>query len=691
MDIKDFIERQLKSPIKLLLLVGFVCILLLPPFIPAHIANYTIDISPPNRMRARFLATPDATEFDNIPILRQSISSVRAENDILKSANLPGYSYENYLKRFSPIPPPTRDWVYFADFDADNRTDLAYLSCDNDSTFLYFFDALSKEKKRQVYFPHVLELRLAYTRYLQRPGDSLLYVMAASKEAPGEFRSRLFSYDYELNHVVELCCLDNIAQTYMFEDYLGYLLLTVKHRDSHDFYFYDLDNHIAEKLHVETPELGYIVMPTVNIQVEPYLLTSDHLFNRGDRLASISHFNIDSLFLNKNIVLEDLPHDQGEGARMRVKYARDGVVFYTVEDREGESHFYKYINDSKESMQVKHNGGAHVGQVLFYGDIDGNGRKNMVFTDVRLGKESICVQEEGDYYDIVRYVVDREKILFNNCLLLNEGRLYFETKGITWELLYSRNPLYYLRWLINVSIVTFFGFLGFLIAQVKEAERKKQQEVENKVLQLQLENVQKRIDPHFMFNALNNLGSLILKGEKNASYDYLSNISGMLYKALQNRSILVTIEEELSFCSLYLEIQQKRFVGKFDFEMFVDDQLDISHRMPSNILNSMAGNCIKHGFANIDYKGLITIEFAVKGEGMLIVVEDNGKGRSAPKVDVDPSKSTGTGLEICNQYVKLLNQNRKSNLLSFAIIDLFDDSKKPCGTRCEYYVPMGLS
>lgn len=681
----------MRSPLMLFLLLGVLCALLLPPFVDEHEAVFSIHVGPPNRMWAHFYATPEATELSEIPILRQSRASVRAEHDIHKSHGQIGFSYQTYLQRYIPMAPPDRDCVFFSDFDSDGFTDLVYMSHDDDSTFLYFYDALSKAKKRQVFFPDVEELRLAFMRYFQRPGDSLLYIVAISKVANGHFRSRLYSYDYKMNSAKELLCCEGVAQSYMFEGYLDQILLTVKHRGYYDFWFCNIDSGSSEKLVVDQAEVHYILAHTNNLQVEPYIQTTEILFNRGDRMSSLSRFDLDSLFLARKVHLDYFFKSESEDANIRVKYARDGVVFYTVEYPDAESEFYKYDIVTKKSVLVRHRGNPKVGQVLFYGDIDGNGRHNLVFTDVRLGKEGMYIWEEGDYYDIVRYPITREKLQFHNCLLEKQGKLYFESKGVSWGITYRRNPDAYLRWLGYIGTVTFFGFIGFLISYYKEMGRKKQQENDNTVLQLQLENVQRRVDPHFMFNALNNLGSIILKGEKHDSYDYLSSISGVLYKALQNRGILVTVEDELNFCSHYLEIQQKRFEGKFDYVIDVDDDLDISNRMPSNILNSMVGNCIKHGFANIKYKGHITIEFTAKKEGMLIVVVDNGRGRKATQSNVDRSQSTGTGLDICNQYVKLLNTKRKRNLLAFNIIDLYDDYGNACGTRCEYYVPLGLA
>ena len=183
---------------------------------------------------------------------------------------------------------------------------------------------------------------------------------------------------------------------------------------------------------------------------------------------------------------------------------------------------------------------------------------------------------------------------------------------------------------------------------------------------------------------------MILQGETHKSYDYLSQVSGVLYKALRIKGILVSVEEELNFCTAVLDTQRIRFEDKFDYEVYVDKAVDTKTLLPSNILNNMADNCIKHGFSGINYTGIISIEILRRRHGITVVIEDNGKGRKAAQADKDQSKSTGTGLEICHHYVQLLNHDRKTNKLSFKIIDLYDKGN-PKGTRCEFYVPDKLN
>lgn len=476
----------------------------------------------------------------------------------------------------------------------------------------------------------------------------------------------------------------------MMEGYEDKLLFidnfSMKNRDC---FIYKLDCGGVESFEIESKKNEVIRSSHQNNQTYPYDIHSDNLifFDVNKRLNLI---NVDSLFCARTLFLDPLPSKK-ESHTMRLKYSKDGVIFYTVRDEKKESKLFKYDVKQKRLFRINHKGGASVGDVIFYGDIDDNGVADIVFTDNKHGQEAICVQQEGSYYDVLRYPVAREKLAISNVILMDD-KLVFDSKGIQhWINHYKKNPRYYLRWFIYLGIISFSWFLGYVVQQIRENRAYRRQEANNRILQLQLENVQKRIDPHFIFNSLNNLGALILEGESNESYDYLSKVSGVLNKALRNRSVLISIEEELNFCTSVLDAQRQRFKDKFDYEVFVDQEIDLSCKMPSNILNSMVDNCIKHGFAGIDYLGQISIELLQRDKGFLIVVEDNGKGRKAAQADKDQSKSTGTGLEICEQYVRLLNTGRKTPLLSFTIIDLWQEDASPQGTRCEYFVPDDLT
>lgn len=226
--LRAFLLKQLMSPIKVALLVGVLIVLLLPPLVPPHVSKLTTWISPQNRMWAYYPKVTGGDKLGHVPFLRTSKASLTLESDIGSIGSAFGYDTEHYLERFIPLASPARDWVYFSDVDGDSITDVSYLSCEYDSTFLYFWNIDSKEVKRKVFISGLKDVQLNQTRILQRDQDEELYLSIVHKEKKASFKTSLFSYSYRTNTLTYLFEIDNIANTYLFTEYSGQLLLVNK-------------------------------------------------------------------------------------------------------------------------------------------------------------------------------------------------------------------------------------------------------------------------------------------------------------------------------------------------------------------------------------------------------------------------------------------------------------------------------
>jgi len=680
------LTKHLKSPPVLGILLGLLIALVSPPIVPPHISD-KIDVErPSNCLDAYFYDTPESDTLSFVRLLRKSVCALEVDNDYRSILYL---AYDEYVNRYNLLAPPSRHWIHLSDLDGDLHQDVAFASSENDSNKLYVMDAKGLTLKSKVHLPIEGQLVINKTRYFKRDNDGLLYLLVVSKVGSARYTSALFSYDCVAQHLSKLYEFDGLAQSYNMRGYEDQLLFVVNAPTRFSFHFYDLEKRTS-RYFFEPRHHASIPIATINEQVFPYENISDVLVLRDENWR-LNLVDLKALFEEQRLSLRLFPNPVKGKSRMRLRYTLGGVIFYTISENKGDAILYKYLPKEDQYQRIRQWGGASVGDVLFYGDIEGNGKKDIVYTDVRPGSEAICVQEEGRFYDIVRHSVAREKLFVNNVVLASPELLLLHSKGVLYRLYkYHKHPKSYLNWLFYIGTVLLIWFVMFSIYQAKQNREYRLRENSNKILQLQLTNIQRRIDPHFIFNSLNNLGALILEGNSNESYDYLSKVSKVLYQALSSREILVSLEEELDFCTSVLDTQHLRFKGRFDYEVFIDKGVDMNIHIPSNILNSMTDNALKHGFSGIDYLGFITIEIFKQERGVLLIVEDNGQGREAALKAKDQVKSTGTGLSMCFQYVKLFNQKRKVNLLSFHIIDLYNDDNTAKGTRCEFYLPSDL-
>jgi LytS/YehU family sensor histidine kinase len=140
----------------------------------------------------------------------------------------------------------------------------------------------------------------------------------------------------------------------------------------------------------------------------------------------------------------------------------------------------------------------------------------------------------------------------------------------------------------------------------------------------------------------------------------------------------------LEIISLLLEIEQARFKHKFDYEIVVDEQVDIHHlQIPPLLLQPFVENAIWHGLLHKnDGTGKLSIRLDALPNGFRCIVEDNGIGRERAKEFRNQSvrKSKSFGVEISRERMALLSKHQfRDARLSFE--DLTHADGAPAGTR----------
>jgi two-component system sensor histidine kinase YesM len=94
---------------------------------------------------------------------------------------------------------------------------------------------------------------------------------------------------------------------------------------------------------------------------------------------------------------------------------------------------------------------------------------------------------------------------------------------------------------------------------------------------------------------------------------------------MDNRPALVTVANEVDYMKAYLHIYQRRFPGKFDYEIHVPDEM-MGCTMQKMLLQPLVENCLKHGFAQMKSGGCVRIEGRRDQDACLFEVQDNGSG-----------------------------------------------------------------
>jgi len=162
----------------------------------------------------------------------------------------------------------------------------------------------------------------------------------------------------------------------------------------------------------------------------------------------------------------------------------------------------------------------------------------------------------------------------------------------------------------------------------------------------ELQALQAKINPHFLFNTLNSIASLISENPKaaEATVEKLSELFRYTLKNAEQNS--VTIAEELSIVRTYLEIEKVRFSKRMEYEIHCDPALN-EFTIPALIIQPLVENSIKHGIAPEIDGGKIFVSVTRKEQFLHISVTDNGKGLGNER------NSNGFGLRSIEERLQL--------------------------------------
>ena len=165
------------------------------------------------------------------------------------------------------------------------------------------------------------------------------------------------------------------------------------------------------------------------------------------------------------------------------------------------------------------------------------------------------------------------------------------------------------------------------------------QEQEQLLLAAKIEALKSQINPHFLFNTLTSISSLI-RSQPDTARTLIVKLSALLRRLMRSHQHFVTLREELESIDEYLDIEVIRFGPKLRVRKDINpDTLDIV--VPSMLLQPLVENCIKHGFARKVGPGVITIRSRRENSRAIIEVEDDGMGFMLERLDQPMSSGIG--------------------------------------------------
>jgi len=187
--------------------------------------------------------------------------------------------------------------------------------------------------------------------------------------------------------------------------------------------------------------------------------------------------------------------------------------------------------------------------------------------------------------------------------------------------------------------------LYFSIKQWRQSARERERllHAEAEVREARLSALRYQLNPHFLFNSLNAVSTLVLEGNAPAATRMLSQIADLLRTTLEKEVVTETsLSEELQFTKRYLAIEETRLGGRLHVAMDVSPDA-VDALVPSMLLQPLVENAVRHGIAPLVEGGTIRIQAQVHDSQLRIAVQNSGVRRGDNPSGSPPFNGIGIG------------------------------------------------
>ncbi|NBC56796.1 MAG: hypothetical protein GVY05_00705, partial [Bacteroidetes bacterium] len=275
--------------------------------------------------------------------------------------------------------------------------------------------------------------------------------------------------------------------------------------------------------------------------------------------------------------------------------------------------------------------------------------------------------DKGDYALKIRAISPRGKI--------------WETKTIPIEII----PMFWQRWWVRILIVLILiSLIAFpLIYRYRQKKQARELKLayEKEIEDLKRKALKAQVNPHFLFNSLNSIRLLVLKGNTEKASEGISTFSRLVRKILNHSERdYISLKEEIEYAQEYIRLEQMRFKVPFDFEVIIEDGIEIeSINIPPLLIQPFLENSIWHGLRyKKDGKGTLNITIYKNTENLEYIIKicDNGIGREAA-AKLSSSTKKSFGIKISSERLKNFNRSTVDHI---QIQDIKDENQKSKGT-----------
>jgi len=206
--------------------------------------------------------------------------------------------------------------------------------------------------------------------------------------------------------------------------------------------------------------------------------------------------------------------------------------------------------------------------------------------------------------------------------------------------------IYNVFYFATLYIIWLFVFLTIKIYHQLKKVQFKQLELEANLKESQLNTLKGQINPHFMFNSLNNIRGLMLEDVTRARNMITSLSETLRYSLTKSDVNSISLEDELEMVENYIDISKIQFEDRLQFETQIDEG-SLNKQIPPMIIQMLIENALKHGISNLKNGGLVNLSTHIKDTQLQLEVTNSGSLQTS-------KNSTQLGIKNIQKRLKLL-------------------------------------
>ncbi len=244
---------------------------------------------------------------------------------------------------------------------------------------------------------------------------------------------------------------------------------------------------------------------------------------------------------------------------------------------------------------------------------------------------------------------------------------------------------YWTSWWYYLILLIISVFVFYIIYRVYHRWKLRRAQLKGELATSKLTAIQSQMNPHFIFNALNSIQDLVLKGDKKNSYTYISKFASLVRRTLNySDKDLIELSQEVKLIELYLTIEKLRFKENFSYEL---DYPESEVLVPPMIVQPFIENALVHGLLHKEGLRELKIRFRLE-EQLICEIIDNGVGRAKAeeiKVRQRGEDHESFSVKANSKRFELLTELYKGDF-GYSYVDLMGNGT-PSGTKVILRLP----